>query len=94
MKVTFSPGGRSLVTSNVSGISFWNIASGREMLSLDDAKRHFGEFVFCDFGRYLCGIHSNKLCVVETGMPPQSAQPSSRVVQPTNMDDFADTPML
>jgi serine/threonine protein kinase/WD40 repeat protein len=67
--VTFTPRGNSIVTKNSLGVmNFWHVASGREMFTLGDSAWNGGSLVFCDRGRYFCGLRSNRLFVFDTGV--------------------------
>ena len=68
--VAFSRSGRSVVATNALGlVGVWHVASGRELLVLDETARHMTSLSFCDWGRHLCGVRSNYLYVLDTGLP-------------------------
>jgi WD40 repeat protein len=71
--LVFTPSGRTLMSLSSAGvIGAWHVATGRELFQLDDTMRASSCLTLCNEGRYICMWRVGRLCVLETGLPPES----------------------
>ncbi len=68
VSMQFSPAGHTLFSLEHNGqITAWNVATGREMLRMDDPGHSGLCLTICCDGRYICTSKGNRLRVIDMG---------------------------